>query len=297
MKLLFATDLHGRNNHLQQLVDLAGQHAPDLLIMGGDVLPDADPADPLGSQVRFLVNDMTGYLGQLRRTCPAARVATVLGNHDWLCTYQAMQDLQQQGWLHILQLDNSLTVGGFAFLGYSYAPPCPYVVKDFEKLDFPGQPYLFDGGLVWDSRQRRPRQVDGAHYLQGRSSIREDLRRAPRLDTPDWVLVAHAPPGNTHLDVLPHVGHVGSRSVDEFLRDRQPALSLHGHIHESAALTGHYWQHLGTTIAVNPGQREDTLAAVLVELTTDIVTLTPLAIEGAGTDPVVLSRSLTGRPV
>jgi Icc-related predicted phosphoesterase len=297
MKLLFVTDLHGLPGHIQGLARWADTYRPDLLLVGGDALPDADPDDPLGSQVRFLLTRMRPLFETVKARQPNIRIATILGNHDWLCTYDAMASLEREGLLHIIRSDNPTRIGEYAFLGYWFAPPCPYIVKDFERLDFPGQTYQFDGGVIWDPRHQRPVRVNGGTYLGQTPSMREDLDRLPPIHTPDWILVAHAPPFQTDLDILTGVGHVGSQSIKDFILRRQPLLSLHGHIHESPRLSGRFWQLLGRTIAVNPGQRDDALAAVLIDLEDEAITLTPLGIEGAsGEAPVTLTRSTARRP-
>ncbi len=294
MRLLFATDLHGHQGHWLRLIDLAESHAPDVVILGGDMLPDAHPAEATDCQVRFVRQSLPEYLHGMRRRCDKVQIVTILGNHDWLCSRQALDDLERQGLLRILQTDGQCRIGGFRFVGYSYAPPCPYPVKDFEKLDFADQPYLFDGGLIWDEESGEPRRIDPAIYLKTTSSIRDDLSQIAPVDG-DWILVAHAPPGDTDLDMLPNVGHVGSRSVRDFILQRQPVLSFHGHIHESPGLTGRFWQRLGNTVAVNPGQREDELTAVLADLSAETITLTPVNVEGADPQPVVLPREPAGR--
>ena len=58
----------------------------------------------------------------------------------------------------------------------------------------------------------------------------------------------HTPPYNTGLDRAALDGkkvnyvdldvHVGSIAVRRFIESRQPLLTLHGHIHESARITG-----------------------------------------------------------
>ncbi len=297
MRLLFATDLHGLAGHLQDLANWTLTQRPDVLLVGGDALPDADPADPLGSQVRFLMTHMRPLFESFKARQPDICIAAILGNHDWLCTYDAMAGLEEAGLLSVIRPDNPTHIGSYVFLGYWFAPPCPYAVKDFERLDFPGQSYQFDGGVIWDRRQGRPVRVNGGTYLGQTASMREDLDQMPLVDTPDWILVAHAPPFQTDLDILTGVGHVGSQSIRDFILQRQLLLSLHGHIHESPRLSGRFWQHLGRTIAVNPGQREDGLAAVLIDLADEAITLTPLGIEGpSGRAAVTLPRAAARRP-
>lgn len=297
MRVLFATDLHGLPRHLQELADWAGVYRPNLLLVGGDALPDGDVADPVGTQVRFLLTEMRRHFEVIKDISPDSNIATIVGNHDWLCTYDAMIDLERDGLLQILPSDNAPLFGEYSFVGYSYTPPCPYAVKDFERLDFPGQPYLFDGGVIWDRQRGRPVPVNAAVYLGAAPSLQEDLARVPVAASLDWILVSHAPPFETDLDILPEIGHVGSRSIKDFILQRQPLLSLHGHIHESPGLSGRFWQRLGRTIAVNPGQRDDGLAAVLIDLAEESITLTPLGIAGAsGGSPVTLARPAAWGP-
>jgi uncharacterized protein len=86
----------------------------------------------------------------------------------------------------------------------------------------------------------------------------------------------HCPPHGTSLDEAPKVtadlqivdggrvmAHVGSTAVRDAIRTAEPALSLHGHIHESRATA-----RLGRTLAINPGSsyEQGVLQGVVVEL-------------------------------
>jgi uncharacterized protein len=297
MRLLFATDLHGLPGHMQELTDCVRTYQPQVLLVGGDALPDADPADPAGTQARFVRTEMRRYLEEIKTQQPVINIAMLFGNHDWLCSYDAMTELEKGGLVQIIRSENPLGLAGRTFLAYWYAPPCPYAVKDFERLDQRGCTYPFGSGLIWDREHRRPIPIDPRVYLGQKPSMGEDLARIPPIDAPDWIFVAHAPPARSDLDILTGIGHVGSVAVREFILQRQPLLSLHGHIHESPRLAGRFWQKLGRTIAINPGQRDDRLAAVLVDIADESITLTPLGIEGAsGQIAVTLPRGPDRRP-
>jgi Icc-related predicted phosphoesterase len=83
----------------------------------------------------------------------------------------------------------------------------------------------------------------------------------------------HDPPYGTMLDYAPklkdmrqsagEVEHVGSKAVAEKIKQYQPFLGLHGHIHESRAA-----QKIGRTFCVNPGSEygEGILRGVLLTL-------------------------------
>jgi uncharacterized protein len=74
----------------------------------------------------------------------------------------------------------------------------------------------------------------------------------------------HCPPYNTQLDIAPEIDknfqfivnpikginkiHVGSKAVLKTIKNFQPLLSLHGHIHESQG-----FNYIGKTLSLNPG--------------------------------------------
>jgi uncharacterized protein len=86
----------------------------------------------------------------------------------------------------------------------------------------------------------------------------------------------HCPPHDTPLDEAPALNedltlvaagreltHVGSTAVREAIEAHEPALSLHGHIHESRGIA-----RLGRTLAVNPGSsyEQGVLLGALIQL-------------------------------
>lgn len=91
----------------------------------------------------------------------------------------------------------------------------------------------------------------------------------------------HCPPRDTHLDQAPllddslrplvdatgmRIGGVGSAAVREAIEQAQPALGLHGHVHESPA-----GQKLGSTVCINPGSEygDGILRGAIVDLDRD----------------------------
>ncbi len=63
------------------------------------------------------------------------------------------------------------------------------------------------------------------------------------------ILITHAPPYNTTLDRLDHMGHLGSKSIRKFIEETQPVLSISGHLHENAGST----DKIKKTKIINPG--------------------------------------------
>ena len=63
------------------------------------------------------------------------------------------------------------------------------------------------------------------------------------------IMIVHAPPSGTKIDVVPGIGHVGSISYREFIDKNQPDLCICGHIHETFGME----DKIGKTRVINPG--------------------------------------------
>jgi Icc-related predicted phosphoesterase len=68
------------------------------------------------------------------------------------------------------------------------------------------------------------------------------------------IYVVHMPPSDLGLDHCSDGQQVGSKAIYDFLLEHQPALSLHGHIHESPEISGRWHARLGDTLCIQPGQ-------------------------------------------
>jgi Icc-related predicted phosphoesterase len=121
---------------------------------------------------------------------------------------------------------------------------------------------------------KSPRECDEKE-LEKR--LRTEIQRAP--STENLICDFHAPPYNTVIDLAPRLGknlqpqfsmgspemeHVGSTSVSKVLKEYQPKLALHGHIHESAGIC-----NIKKTVCINPGSEyvEGVMHGVLLMLT------------------------------
>jgi len=66
------------------------------------------------------------------------------------------------------------------------------------------------------------------------------------------ILISHEPPYHTACDILTGTidngYHIGSKAISNYIREKQPLLSLHGHIHESAGMS-----YIGKTLCLNAG--------------------------------------------
>lgn len=80
------------------------------------------------------------------------------------------------------------------------------------------------------------------------TEIQEELATLAWSESEKFVLVTHAPPFGTKLDQIKAGTNVGSKSIRQFIEQRQPLVSLCGHVHEARSI-----DELGRTLMINPG--------------------------------------------
>lgn len=80
--------------------------------------------------------------------------------------------------------------------------------------------------------------------------LRDALEKGYRdvKDSQVKILISHAPPINTEVDMINSGTHVGSKAVREFIEKYQPDLCITGHIHEASGE-----DTIGRTKIINPG--------------------------------------------
>jgi Icc-related predicted phosphoesterase len=109
------------------------------------------------------------------------------------------------------------------------------------------------------------------------STIKKDLESlAGQGSLERAIFLFHGPPYETKLDraandgkMIDHVPldlHVGSIAVRGFIEQRQPLLTLHGHVHESARLTGSWRDRIGRTHLFGAAHDDAELALVRFEI-------------------------------
>jgi len=66
--------------------------------------------------------------------------------------------------------------------------------------------------------------------------------------TEKLIILSHAPPFNTQLDMAYMNEHIGSRSVRGFVEEKKPIAVFCGHVHEAPGI-----DYINETLIVNPG--------------------------------------------
>lgn len=260
---LFASDLHGRPDRYHKLIAAITHERPAAVFLGGDLLPHALTAPD------FLDGYLVPRLERLRADLGAAypRVFVILGNDDARVEEAAVEEAGRHGvWEYAHH--RRIAWGSLEVWGYACVPPTPFSLKDWERYDVsrhvePGCTAPEEGWHTVPVPERELRY----------GTIREDLERlAGGADLSRAVFLFHTPPFDTALDragldsrSVDHVPldvHVGSIAVRQFIETRQPPVSLHGHVHESARLTGRWSERIGRTHAFSAAHDGPELALV-----------------------------------
>jgi Icc-related predicted phosphoesterase len=267
----FAADLHGRVDRYEKLFRAMEAEPPRAVFLGGDLLPHygrdrGGPDDFLGD---FVSSRLESLRGATADRFPS--VFVIMGNDDPRVEEGTVIEIAERG-LWRYAHGRRFELGRYRVYGYSFVPPTPFLLKDWEKYDV--SRYTPPGSVSPEHGRRsvpvEPREI---RY----STIAQDLHAlAGDDDVTDAVFLFHSPPHETTLDraaldgkTIEHVPldlHVGSIAVRRFVEQRQPLVTLHGHIHESTRLTGRWRERIGRTHAFNAAHDGPELALVTFDL-------------------------------
>jgi uncharacterized protein len=253
---LFASDLHGKAERYVKLLRAIRTERPAVVLLGGDLLPSGPTALRAHAkpQQDFIQDFLVARLDKLRARLRSAypRVFVILGNDDPRTEEDSMNQGAARGVWEYLH-ERRTSVDEYDVYGYACVPPTPFLLKDWERYDVSRH---VDPGCVSPEEGHRTVPVADNQIRYG--TIQDDLatlfgdRNLERA-----VCLFHAPPYNTNLDRAALDGmkvdhapldvHVGSVAIRRFIEDRQPLVTLHGHIHESARLTASWREQIGRT--------------------------------------------------
>jgi Icc-related predicted phosphoesterase len=267
----FASDLHGRIERYQKLFCAIETERPAAVFLGGDLLPSGlglagslNP-DHLDFINGFIVPGFDRVQVSLGAEYPD--VFAILGNDDPRFEEAAMLDVATRG-LWRYAHDQRIDWCGYTVFGYSCIPPTPFRLKDWERYDVsryvdPGCSSPEDG---WRTMPVAESEIRYGTIQQDLDALVGDrsLERA--------IMLFHSPPYKSALDraaldgrsidFVPLDVHVGSIAIQRLINTRQPRITLHGHVHESARITGQWSTRLGETYAFSAAHDGPELALV-----------------------------------
>lgn len=272
MKCLYTSDLHGEIYLYQELLALAQSSSAEIIALGGDLFPSFPPTkryeDMIPNQKAFIDQFLLPFFKRTLETTDVKLLFLIPGNWDLAYPHLFKEPLKG-----LIGLDRKIyrLRNGYEIIGYPFVPPTPFQPKDYEKMD--------DGQSAWPP-QKNPSYIRGSKqgdnltaidphlYLRSLETIQEDLNLLPKPVSPKKAIyLTHSPPFGTRLDQIHGGKSAGSRALKAFIESNQPLLNLNGHIHESPQISGSYFEWMGETLAINPGQLiSRTLHAVTFEI-------------------------------
>lgn len=264
----FVSDIHGDKTRYHALFNEIEKKIPDCVLIGGDVFPHR--YDLKGSAENnflhtFLIPELSRLKEKLQNRFP--RIFLILGNDDARLYEQQIVEIEKKTNLWHYIHNKKVEIGNFNIFGYSFIPPTPFALKDWEKYDVSR---FVDPGCMHPSEGFRTVEPD---FDLEYSNIKTDLENLTKDENLSRsIFLFHSPPYNTPLDraaldgkmidYVPLDVHVGSIAIQRFIEARQPLLTLHGHVHETTRLTGKWQTLIGKTYAFSAAYAQNALSIV-----------------------------------
>lgn len=271
MNCLFVTDLHGQVPRYEKLFQKILCQRPDVVLLGGDILPPIFCSE-LGSDLpgyNFVRDYVARSLQMIRQRLAEnyPQVLVILGNDDPRVEEQGLMEESESKLFRYLH-GQFVSIRNFDFYGYACVPPSPFALKDWERYDV--SRYVPPGCI---SPEEGYRSVDVPAHEVKWGTIKDELELlAGDASLARAIFLMHSPPYDTSLDYAALAGmkyehvpldpHVGSIAVRRFIEKHQPLMTLHGHVHESARLSGEWKTKIGRTTCINAAHDGPELAVV-----------------------------------
>ncbi len=246
----FVSDLHGSSLRYEALLEAVAEKRPAAVFLGGDLFPhpmnlgqDVVDFEQFNLSWRHLRDELRPYY-------PA--IFLVLGNDDPHILLEGIESGEADGlWRYSHR--KTIAWDSYFVMGYNCVPPTPFLLKDWERYDVSR---FVDPGCLPPDEGWRTDDLTGREIRH--TTIRGELAEAAaETDLGRTICLFHCPPYGSDLDraaldgkMVDHAPldvHVGSIAIRDFITERHPLLTLHGHVHESVRLTGRWRQRFGPT--------------------------------------------------
>lgn len=270
-RYFFCSDLHGKIERYNNLFHKIREELPRAVFLGGDLLPmhylsvTAHRPELRDFVNNFLIRKLLVLKETLKNRYP--HIFVILGNDDPRRYEKSFQELTKTGILHYIH-QRVVKIDQFEIAGYSYIPPTPFLLKDWERYDV-GR--YVDPGCISpeEGKHTLPVSIKEEKY----KTIAQDLKKlAGSIHFENSIFLFHSPPYQTLLDRAALDGrmidnvpvdiHVGSIAIRRFIETYQPYITLHGHVHESSQLTGNWKDRIGRTVMFNAAHNGPELSLI-----------------------------------
>ena len=255
MKFIYTSDVHGDVYKYERLLEQAKNNDIEYIVLGGDILPKK--GDRTIIQPEFIENELDKYFKKLN-DCKI-KCILIPGNDDLENFDEELSEICNK-YPNIYDIDRKrLDINDVTFIGLSNVLDNPFARKNrvFVEDESEMQPQLSDKIYV-EKGTKIISVEEWKEYRKKNVEKTEDvLASLPEIDkTKKTIYVFHGPPYGIGLDECEGNLKVGSKVVKKFLENSNCYMSLHGHIHESPKMSGLWYNKLGNTICIQPGQTE-----------------------------------------
>lgn len=256
MKFIYACDIHGDESKYEKLFEQAKKQNIKYLVLGGDLLPKMCNDRKL-EQTQFIQNYLNEYFTKLKEN--DIECICILGNDD-LEILDNEFDKMCKAHTNVFNIDNKrVDIEDISFIGLSKVLDHPFGCKDRVVIEVGlKMPMQLSYKIFINKCQDKITIDEWEKYREIKIEKMEYiLKNLPKIDdNKKTIYVFHNPPYGIGLDVCADGRQVGSKAMTEFLENSNAYMSLHGHIHESPRMSGLWYNVLGKTICIQPGQTE-----------------------------------------
>jgi Icc-related predicted phosphoesterase len=271
---LFVSDLHGKMSSYETLFKIIKKEKPDFVFLGGDLLPhrSIQSGQSQSGEIDFAKDFMIRKFSKLKdkMDCAYPDIFLIPGNDDHKIVFDAVAEGEKEDLWRNLH-NHCVVIGKYRFYGYGCVPPTPFKIKDWDRFDVSKE---IEPGCI--------APADGFHSMPPdhdteNATIQNDLRALVNDDNLVYgVFLFHSPPYQTMLDQVfirnadsgqqPVTMNVGSKAIRMLIDEKQPYITLHGHMHESPGITGQWKQAIGRTWSFSAAHDWPELAVIKFEL-------------------------------
>ena len=300
LRIYFATDVHGSDRCFRKFLAAADSYEADVLVLGGDIAGKG--LVPIRSENGNLVARVRGEAVSVPRAEEDRLRAEInrLGFYSVLSDAEDIERMEHdpahlddafrraiieqiEGWCRLADERLKPAVRCVITPGNDDPKAIDPVLKAAGRIESPEAEICDLGPVVmascgdvtptpWNTEREYPEEE-----LRGR--LEAILDQAPQGSK--VVVNFHCPPYGSGLDFAaeldphlrpvirggrPSIVPVGSKAVRDVIKRYQPAVGLHGHIHESKGA-----QKIGSTMCLNPGSdyASDVLRGAIVDFAAD----------------------------
>ena len=257
MKFLYVTDLHGDKDKYRKILEVAVNKGINVIINGGDML--LKQCNRHEEQPLFIKGFLNDYFKELKEH--QIRYLCMFGNDD-LQALDELFDSVCENYDNVYNIaGKKVIIDDYEFIGMNYILDHPFGCKDR---------VITEMGYI---PQRQLSPIAGISNMYGYDKIYDwleysttqlphmydVLNNLPVSTKPrETIYIKHMPPASLHLGQLQYQDlDIGSVDIYYFLKEKQPLLSLHGHIHECPDTQKGKWINgINNTICIQPGQTE-----------------------------------------